>query len=80
LVEPTLLREAADALEQAEDALEDTAVSASGYRADRDRLQAENERLREAVAEALTSLATGPAKDGYAYSLLDAVLSERKQG
>ena len=34
--------------------------------------------LEEAIASAMTSLATGPAKDGYAYSVLrDAVSSRR---
>jgi hypothetical protein len=35
----------------------------------------ECERLREAIASAMTSLATGPMKDGYAYSVLEAALS-----
>lgn len=41
-------------------------------------LQKENQRLREqketlleAIAEAMMSLATGPLKDGYAYSVLE---------
>lgn len=33
-------------------------------------VEADVERLREAIASALTSLATGPAKDGYAYTVL----------
>lgn len=34
--------------------------------------QRENERLREAIASAMTSLATGPGIDGYAYAVLAA--------
>ncbi len=37
------------------------------------RAEEERERLREGIAEAMTSLATGPAKDGYAYSVLDSL-------
>jgi glutathione S-transferase len=40
-----------------------------------EQFQAERDRLREAIASALTSLATGPGKDGYAYQILDAALA-----
>lgn len=36
----------------------------------------EHEQLREAVGSALTSLATGPAKDGYAYTLLSEAMRD----
>lgn len=42
-------------------------------------LETKNERLREAIASAMRSLATY-AKDGYAYEVLDAALQERKDG
>jgi hypothetical protein len=38
--------------------------------------RAERDRLREAIASALTSLATGPREDDYAYQVLDAALEE----
>lgn len=44
-----------------------------------DRLAAENERLREGIASALTSLATGPLKEGYAYAVLDALAADQEQ-
>ncbi len=40
------------------------------------RAEEERKRLREGIAEAMTSLATGPAKDGYAYSVLDSLTPE----
>jgi hypothetical protein len=49
---------------------------AANIRAERDSLALEVERLREGIASALTSLATGPAKDGYAYAVLDEVLRD----
>jgi chromosome segregation ATPase len=36
--------------------------------------ETERDRYREAMASALTSLGTGPTKDGYAYAVLDAAL------
>lgn len=36
--------------------------------------EAERSRLREAIASALTSLATGPLRDGYAYAVLSDAL------
>jgi anti-sigma factor RsiW len=69
-----------DSRKLAEDALEavlkalaerDAALACSAmWRAERDR-------LREAIASALTSLATGPGKDDYAYQVLDAALEEK---
>ena len=44
----------------------------------RDEAQHQVTRLRDAIAEALTSLATGPMKDGYAYSLLDSALKGKE--
>jgi DNA repair ATPase RecN len=41
---------------------------------------AEARTLREAIASAMASLATGPAKDGYAYALLDAALAGATSG
>jgi hypothetical protein len=35
----------------------------------------ERDQLREAIASAMGSLATGPARDGYAYSVLGEALS-----
>jgi hypothetical protein len=39
-------------------------------------MRAEVERLREGIASAMTSLATRPAKDGYAYSVLAALAND----
>jgi hypothetical protein len=41
-----------------------------------DHARAERDRLQEAIASALTSLATGPGKDDYAYQVLDAALAD----
>ncbi len=38
--------------------------------------EARADRLAEAAASALTSLGTGPGKDGYAYAVLDAALAD----
>lgn len=40
-------------------------------------LLAEHDRLLEAIASALTSLDTGPMRDGYAYSVLSDAVGER---
>ena len=45
------------------------------HRIEAERLAAEVRELREAIASALTSLATGPAKDGYAYAVLSDALA-----
>jgi hypothetical protein len=74
------LLDCADALSDAEAKLAATSkIAEDAYNA-RHRLERELEaaeaKLREyeeAVASALTSLGTGPLRDGYAYSILDAL-------
>ncbi len=46
----------------------------------RDEALADLAAAREAIASAMTSLATGPGKDGYAYSVLAEVLPEDGKG
>jgi hypothetical protein len=57
------------------DACRTCGVNIDAWRAEVDRLLADRVRLREAMASALTSLATGSAKDGYAYAVLDEALN-----